>query len=199
MSDGAVLQAKYELPGVTLMITPITILAQQALLAAAAARFPEPDRKPYEEEIEDAYGDHAQYTKAEDNAEWVALNKRREAFVNQAYIGLLIDTCVNVPDRVALCAPFKPVIDVFRASVATVPLGAALVSDFVAFLLGVQMTDKDVNEMMRIAQRITPLTGGELEGAYATFRGVELRRNGRTDGHQDAPSSDSAQTVKAQG
>lgn len=48
-------QAKYELSrGVILTITPLTAFMQRALNARAAEMHPEPDRAPYELEVEDA-------------------------------------------------------------------------------------------------------------------------------------------------
>lgn len=169
-------QAKYELQkGVTLTVTPLSGFAQKAFHARAAQMYPEPDRAPFEVEIEDAFVPGTK-TKAEDSAEWLTLMRDVLQKRSQAYIGLLLDAACTVDDRAMLIQPYKPAVEAFKAAVETLPVGAALVSDFVALLLGVLAEEQEVGALVKLAQGATPLTDGEITDGFRFFRSVVLSR-----------------------
>lgn len=188
-------QAKFELhKGVILTITPLSAFAQKAFHARAAQMFPEPDRAPFEVEIEDAFKPGTK-TKAEDSTEWLALMRDVLQLRSQAYIGLLLDATCNVEDRAALLEPYTHAVEAFKVAVKDLPVGAALSSNFVALLLGVLAEEQEVSALIRLAQGATPLTDAEIVDGYRYFRPVVVSRPGRANRthkpqSQDIPASE---------
>lgn len=172
-------QAKYELSrGVILTITPLTAFMQRALNARAAEMHPEPDRAPYELEVEDALVPGTK-TSAEHSQEW--LQKMQVVIQHrlQAGIGLLLDAAVTVEDRDALLMPYRHAINAFKDATKHQPAGAAVVSDFVALLLGVLAEETEVSAIVKLAKGATPLTDAEIVDGFRFFRSMVLQRSRR--------------------
>lgn len=176
-------QAKYELAkGITLTVTPLSGFAQKMLHASAAQRHPEPDRAPFEVEIPDALIPGTK-TKAEESAEWLTAMRDVLQKRQQAQIGLLLDTAVTVDDRDALVKPYQNAVDQFWLATSDLPVGAALVSDWVTLLLGVLAEEQEVSALIKLAQGATPLTDAEIVDGFRYFRSMVLSRPRRANRH----------------
>jgi hypothetical protein len=167
-------QAKYELIcGVVLTVTPLTAFAQRAVNAQAAILHPEPDRAPFEFEVEDALVPGTK-TSAEQSREWLELFRGVLLQRQQAVVGLTIDAAVDVEDRDALYTPYARTMTHIRDAVKGTPAEAAMVSDFVSLLFGVLAEEQEVSALLKLAKGATPLTDAEINDGFRFFRGVDI-------------------------
>lgn len=163
--------------GVTVYVTPVTLLVQRALLARAEDAHPEPDVTPYKRVIEDALVE-GQMTDGTDDPEYKRLLREALERRSQTYLGYLLDVAVDLDDRDAIVAQHKPMIERLRASFEGMPIYYAMTTDFVVVLVSVLVHREDeVRLLVRLAQRALPLSEGEIRDGLAFFRSMAVRKS----------------------
>lgn len=161
--------------GLKLIISPVNGYAQRMLLRRAEELYPDPDRTPYEVVMEDALVPGTKL-KAEDSLEWRELKFKALKKRQSCYIGLLLDTCITVDDREAVCAPYAREIEFIREAGMDTDEAAGFVSDFVLLLLTKFTMDGEIGALIRVCQGATPLDEAEIIDGLRYFRKVELSR-----------------------
>lgn len=161
-------QAKVELQnGETVIVTPINHVGLRILEGAAAEAYPAPDPDAYRYPIPDSIGN--QRTDAKDDPAYMALLRKAVTNRHQRLIGLLFDTCIELPDPSVLDR-MAGYLSGMQKLTDGQPVGAALVSAKATLLITKWLhDDAEVQRVLNIIRGATLLEGVEILEGYAYF------------------------------
>lgn len=172
MTERAVKAVQELASGHTVTVTPISALFARALEVQAAKRHPKPALDPFRRELKSKIGGAKLSDDATTEAfpEYQAALQRWVKVIQYAKMGLVLDTTVDHPDKVALIEQHQSAIKLFRDAVDEMT-GAILVSDWVCVLFIFLATEeKEIGALYALAVGATPLSDGEISDGLAYFR-----------------------------
>lgn len=169
--------------GVTVQVTPLTIIGQQYLQDLAKDEFPAPDSEPFQVEIEDALTP-GMLTAPTDSPEYVRLFGEALIRRNFRFKTLVLEKCIQVygaeawqvlyayADSIANLgeSPYVYVVSQDKVSVKCI-----LTEDMSKLLYFFLADLTEINQILDIAQRRLPITEGEIIEGFRYFRPVEIQ------------------------
>lgn len=157
--------------GVTLTLTPLTVIGQTLLRKEAAALFPYPDSAAFEIPLEDAFVE-SDTMPADKNPDYIALKNDADKKRGGYYQTRLLNTCTDV-----LNGSRDAFINMYQRQLSSMVEHWPDIDDQWARLLYFFLAEQnELEDMVGICMGKLPITEGEVSDGFAYFQRLEVSR-----------------------
>lgn len=168
--------------GVTLQVTPLTVIGQQFIQEQSNLACPLPDPTPYETVIEDALIEGTK-APATDNPAYVELLKEAIIRRNFAFRMLVLEKCVQIAGKEGWQIPMMYYdqianlgedVYIWIKAQSGEMLKQPIESDILKLLYFFLAELKELDQIIDLCQRRLPITEGEIVEGFAYFRKLDV-------------------------